>query len=175
MNADTGMEFFEQAHPLWRFSPYLWGRIRVLTGLARDICDDLDAAFSSSIQVEELAHAEACLWLWCLGAYEMVRTMTQAGSCFSSRLQTSLQELKRELAEVRMPAAKMELRGITVPVTSSRAPADIDVESRDLLVGNPSRPVSARALLARFEAVINSIEPQDVLDRHESGYAKTAV
>ncbi|HZF13179.1 MAG TPA: hypothetical protein VFE33_30680 [Thermoanaerobaculia bacterium] len=179
----TELEAFERTHPLWGFSPYLWGRIRVLLALSQEILADLDCAFSSDLRMEELARAEANLWLWCLGAYEMVRTMTQeqALACFSLRLREPLRELKRQLKEVRMPAAKMELKRskgsrFGPPVTSCRAPADIDVESMDLLVGDPDRPVSGRSLLSRFGTVLASIEPEDVIDRHESGYdARKAV
>lgn len=171
------MENFDHKHPLWQFSPYLWGRVRVLMILAQDIRNELDGAFSSTLQMDKLGRAEANLWLWCLGSYEMVRTMTQAQalSCFSSRVQEALKELKRELEEVRMPAAKMELkkpRGSRFgrPVTSNRAPAAINAELSDLLVGNPDNLVSGRALLTNFENVFYSIEPQDIVGRHEDGY-----
>lgn len=78
-----------------------------------------------------MERAESLMWLWIIGAYEVVRTMCQARICFSSRA-FELQRLKRTLSMVRMPAAKMEKAGRDEPVTSNRSPAGLDVANRDL-------------------------------------------
>jgi hypothetical protein len=89
------------------------------------------------------------MWLWTLGAYEVVRTMCQAKSCFSDRTMDQLTHLKKTLSAVRMPAAKMEKAGERVSVTSNRSPAGWDVANRDLLINDPdARPdvsISRRA------------------------------
>ena len=54
---------------------------------------------------------ESLMWLWILGAYEVVRTMCQAKTCFSSQALDELSRLKKLLSVVRMPAAKMEKPG----------------------------------------------------------------
>jgi hypothetical protein len=63
--------------------------------------------------------------------------MHQAKSCFSERLVQELGGLKKTLATIRMPAAKMEKPGKKAAVTSNRSPTGWNVENRDLLVNDP--------------------------------------
>lgn len=165
---------FEKANPIWRFSPYLWGRVSVLRSLRATILQDLDKGFGDVVNASLISDAEASLWLWLLGAYEMTRTMCQAKGCFSKQTADALQKLKHELAEARMPTAKMETPGRHRAVTSFRSPAGIDAKGKDFLVGDPNQPLSARGLLARFNDVISSIAPSDVLKPHESSYDKAS-
>lgn len=159
--------------PLIAFSWYLAGRKNALLGIGNEVLTNLDEAFSDSgVDGCRLERAESLLWLWTLGAYEIVRTMDQAKRCFSARVQAQLRALKTELAEARMPAAKMEKRGVRSPVSSDRSPAGLDPSGRDLLIGDPTRPtmVSARRLLARFAEVMSAIGASDVVARHEESY-----
>jgi hypothetical protein len=160
--------------PLLRFSHYLTGRVCCLLDVADEIERNLDQAFADRecMQGGPLMRAETLMWLWLLGAYEVVRTMCQARGCFSQRLQSDLIRLKKELGAVRMPAAKMEKAGKKGPVTSNRSPAGLAPATRDLLVNDPdSRPdVYARALIASFDAVFFAIKKEDVLGDHEGSY-----
>jgi hypothetical protein len=162
------VEDFECENPLWRFSPYLWGRVQILFGLQQEILQGLDEGFGSVTNVDLVARSEASLWLWVLGAYETVRTMCQANSSFSLQALDTLQGLKRDLGKVRMPAAKMEYAGRGEPVTSYRSPAGLDAKNKDLLIGSPDAPVSGRALLARFYEVVTSLRQEDVLQAHSN-------
>lgn len=112
--------------------------------------------------------AESLMWFWILGAYEVVRTMHQAKQCFSERLVDDLGRLKKTLAVIRMPAAKMEKPGKKAAVPSNRSPAGYDIENRDLLVGDPeeSPDISARSVLSEFDRVFSSITKSDVLAHH---------
>jgi hypothetical protein len=112
------------------------------------------------------------MWFWSLGAYEVVRTMHQSKECFSDRLVQDLSGLKKTLATVRMPAAKMEKPGKRAPVTSNRSPSGWDVENRDLLVNDPEEGpnISARWMLSEFDRVFSSITNSDVLAHHEEVY-----
>jgi hypothetical protein len=168
MKPSRSMEEFERDNPLWRFSPYLCGRVQVLFDLQQGILHDLDKGFGSITDMGLLSRAESSLWLWSLAAYEMVRTMCQAKSCFSPQALGILQGLKRELEEVRMPAAKMELAKYAGQVTSYRAPVGVDVRNKDLLIGDPGASVSGRALLARFCEVVTSLKSEDVLQAHSN-------
>jgi hypothetical protein len=159
--------------PLQEFSFYLSGRVNVLCIFAVEIIHELDHGFTAeSINAERVERAESLMWLWVLGAYEIVRTMHQAKECFSEHLCQDLQNLKKVLASVRMPAAKMEKPGKKTPVTSNRSPSGWDVKNRDLLVGDPEEDTSASArwLLAEFDRVFCSIERKDVLAHHETSY-----
>lgn len=162
--------------PLIAFSWYLCGRTSVLLYISDEIVENLDRGFTTEVIHGELIdRAESLMWLWILGAYEVVRTMCQAKSCFSDRAYKELVLLKRKLARVRMPAAKMEKAGQNRPVTSNRSPTGWDVKARDLLVNDPevTPDISARYLLIEFERVIESITPDDILARHEDSYDNT--
>jgi hypothetical protein len=161
--------------PLIAFSHYLSGRVNVLCSFADEIIENLDRGFSGQcVDDARITLAESLMWFWLLGAYEVVRTMHQAKACFSERLVQDLSSLKKTLASVRMPAAKMEKPGNKkVPVTSNRSPTGWDVEKRDLLVNDPeeSPDISARWILSEFDRVFSSVTQSDVLAHHEEGYA----
>lgn len=112
------------------------------------------------------------MWLWIMGAYEVVRTMSQASVCFSSRAQEEIKVLKRQLAAARIPATKMEVPGKHAPVTSNRNPADVDPENKDLLVGSPDSngKVSTRKLFSELDRVFCTITVGDILAKRENSY-----
>ncbi len=163
-----------ERYPLIAFSFYLFGRVNVLYAFGDEIIDNLDKGFSvECINSEWVVRAESLMWLWLLGAYEVVRTMCQAEQCFSKRFAHDLRDLKKLLAAVRMPAAKMEKSGEKRPVTSNRSACGWDAVNRDLLVNDPeeSKNISARQILEKFDCVLCSISKADVLAAHESSYA----
>lgn len=156
--------------PLGGFSPYLSGRDQVLLDIAGEIVGQLDAA---SEQEGPGRRASDLMWLWTLGAYEVVRTMAQAQRCFSARFLAELSDLKVALERVRVPNTKMERikydrRARSVPVRSDRGPDVWDAARKDLLVGDPADAVSARRLLASYARVMTSLTAADVLMRHEA-------
>jgi hypothetical protein len=131
--------------PLIAFSWYLCGRKNVLLTVADEIRECLDQAFSGPvIDGEKLGHAKALLWLWTLGAYEVVRTICQAKDCFSKRAFDEMSQFKKTLSTMRMPAAEMEKPRKHIPVTSNRSPADWDIQSRDLFVGDPESQLGSK-------------------------------
>lgn len=163
-----------EREPLMAFSHYLSGRVNVLLALKDEILDHLNQGFSAAcVDGGHVQRAESLMWLWMLGAYEVVRTMCQAKRCFSDRALIELAQLKQALSLVRMPAAKMEKAGKKKPVTSNRSPAGWDVAKRDLLVNDPEEThnISARSILAEFDRVLSSIAAHDVLARHEESYS----
>jgi hypothetical protein len=159
--------------PLSTFSFYLSGRVNVLCHFSDEIIEELEQGFSQAdVQFEHIARAESLMWLWLLGAYEVVRTMTQAETCFSQRVRDDLRQLKKPLSAARMPAAKMEKPGKKIPVTSNRSPSGWDAPNRDLLINDPeeSDSISARWVLSEFDRVFSSIGKADILASHESAY-----
>ncbi|MHC4395776.1 MAG: hypothetical protein ACYS1A_08985 [Planctomycetota bacterium] len=167
----TEKERFER-EPLLKFSFYLSGRNNVLLSLASEIVELLDEGFSSSpINGDRVGRASILMWLWTLGAYEVVRTMCQAKKCFSNTFFKRISGLKKTLTEVRMPAAKMEKKGKKEPVASNRNPDGWDVAKKDLLINDPeARVVSARMLLEKYEEVMYSLKVEDVLKNHREAY-----
>jgi hypothetical protein len=172
MNDLQSYEEFQKRLPLVKFSFYLWGRAMVLMDIREEILRHLELGFATPgySEHESLSRAEMLMWLWTLGAYEIVRTMCQENTCFSRGLLAKLRSLKSELAAVRMPASKMEKRGKNSPVTSSRSATGIDMKNKDLLVGDPDEGHSAKRLLENFYDVFSGIREDDVVSHHESAY-----
>lgn len=159
--------------PLLAFSFYLSSRVLQLLSIAVEITEDLDKGFGTNpVDGARVGRASIMMWLWTLGAYEVVRTMCQAKTCFSPETMAQLEELKRHLASVRMPDAKMEKPGRRVPINSNRSPDGWDFEKGDLLLGDPeAQPtVSARFLLGEFDRVISAMKKTDVLAHHSTTY-----
>lgn len=160
--------------PLVAFSHYLSGRVHVLLAVSDEIIENLDQGFTREhIDVGRIERAESLMWLWVLGAYEVVRTMCQSKTCFTQQSFNELYQLKKALAVVRMPAAKMEKPGTKIPVTSNRSPTGWDASGRDLLINDPeSSNVLARELLTEFDRVFSSIKASDILAHHEDAYTR---
>ncbi len=163
--------------PLLKFSFYLSGRVNVLYEIGEEIITNLEKGFSDSIVNHSyVARAETLMWLWILGAYEIVRTMDQAKVCFSDSVTVELTNLKKYLAKVRIPAAKMEKPGNKIPVPSNRSASGWDESRRDLIINDPTESVSifARDVLDKFDSFFSSIKPENILDCHENAYKKKA-
>ena len=127
-----------------------------------------------TLRMEQFERADSLMWFWTLGAYEVVRTMCQAEACFSPELLTRLKNLKKTLADIRMPAAKMERMGKREPISSSRSPSGWSNKSKDILLfrSNPDDYLSGRAILDEFDDVFSSITKNDVLLSHEESYGR---
>jgi hypothetical protein len=94
--------------------------------------------------------------------------MTHTDDCFAKHYVNLLKDLKKRLEFVRMPAAKMEPRRKSVPVTSDRSPANINHEERDLQIGDPDGQLdSCRDLIRNFNEVIRQSDSSTILKRHE--------
>jgi hypothetical protein len=158
----------QDALPLSRFSFYLSGRMSCVIDLGEEVLENLDCAFGEVIRHERLSRAEMLFWFWLLGAYEVVRTMTHTSDCFADQYVDLLKSLKERLESARMPAAKMEPRRKSVPVTSDRSPANINHEERDLQIGDPDGQLdSCRDLIRNFNEVIRQSDSSTILKRHE--------
>ena len=169
--SDCGAIFRERPYQLFLVLPFRQSE-RALC-VCEEVIENLDRGVSSqSIDGGSVERAESLMWLWLLGAYEIVRTMHQAKYCFNGRVASDIGNLKDLLAEIRMPAAKMEKLGRKVPVTSTRSPSGWDVQNHDLLLNDPeeSEAISARHVLAEFDRVFCSITKADVLSTHEMSY-----
>lgn len=154
--------------PLLGFSFYLSDRNNAVLSLADEIILNLDKGFSKSpLTTEPIGRASASMWFWVLGAYEIVRTISQAKDCFSESFVISVNELKKSLATVRMPCAKMEQKNKKKPVNSNRSPDGWDFENKDLLVGDPENPISAKLLLKEYYNVLTSLKTEDIFKKHE--------
>jgi hypothetical protein len=166
----TEVEMFTR-EPLMAFSFYLSGRNNCLIYLSVEIVENLDKGFTgATLKAGLIDRASTLLWLWTLGAYEVIRTISQAKDCFSDLFIEKVNILKKQLAIVRMPNAKMEEQGKKKPVNSNRSPDGWDVANKDLLVGNPENPISGRYLLEFYETTISSLTLVDVKKHHQESY-----
>lgn len=168
----TEEEMFEN-DPLMAFSWYLSGRNNLLLSTLDEIIENLDKGFTVDRinQSGLIQKASSQMWFWTLGAYEVIRTISQAKVCFSDDFNVKVADLKRELGKVRIPNAKMEKKGKNIPVTSNRSPDGWDFENKDLLIGDPEHNfLSARNLLQQYDDVMGNIRCEDVLKHHEESY-----
>lgn len=157
--------------PLLAFSFALSTRNNQLATISDDILDNLDAGISKGfINDAYVTKAGINVWLWTLGAYESIRTMCQAKTCFTSECLETPQLLKKKLSKVRMPDVKVEKQGKRVPVSSNRSPWCEVVETKDLLIGDSDEPFSARQLIEEYFQVIYSITPSEIVATHEESY-----
>lgn len=152
--------------PLLAFSFYLSDKNNILQDLTDEIVENLDKGFGEPIHTEFLGEASTWTWFWTLGAYEVVRTISQSKDCFSENFMEKIASLKRELAIVRMPSSKMEEAGRKTPVNSNRSPDGWDLSSKDLIIGSPDRPKSARQLFTLYNKTMDSLMPSDVFKSH---------
>lgn len=121
---------------------------------------ELDGTFQSySNVISDFDDTYGRFWLWLLGAYEVIRTLAQHADCFDPDFVGELNELKRYLAEVRMPFAKQEYRG-----REDRIGHDLSVVSiqQDLEFIIDGKSVSARAVIDRVVTFFLSIDPGQV-------------
>ncbi|MEO1685170.1 MAG: hypothetical protein AAFS06_18175, partial [Cyanobacteria bacterium J06631_12] len=157
--------------PLLAFSFVLSTRNNQLSTIANEIIELLDLGISKEfIDGNKVTKAGILVWLWTLGAYEIVRTMCQANICFSSEYIEKLRPLKKKLAKIRMPDSKMEKQGRKQPVSSNRSPWCEVIETKDLLIGDPDEAFSARYIISEYFSIIHSLKREDVIASHEESY-----
>jgi hypothetical protein len=160
-----------EREPLLAFSFILSTRNNQLLTVADEILELLDDGISEKfIYGPKVTRAGILMWLWSLGAYEVVRTMCQAEKCFSPSYIDKLKSLKKALAKIRMPDSKMEKQGKKQPVSSSRSPWCEDVKNKDLWIGDPEDAFSARQIIDFYATTLSSMTAQDVFARHEESY-----
>ena len=162
-----------EREPLLAFSFYLSERNNNVLYLSDEILENLELGFKYSQGIDEtiIGRASIFMWFWTLGAYEIVRTISQAKDCFADKFIEKINLLKKELAIVRMPSAKMEEQGKkSIPVNSNRSADNWDFELKDLIVGSPENPKSARQLIKMYDTTLCSLLPSDIIKQHQEGY-----
>ena len=151
-------------NPLLAFSIYTHSQVQFLEQTASKIETILEEGIEgNTIQGGCFTEAYGLFWLWVLGAYEVVRTMSQNGECFDQGLRDRIAEIKCYLKRLRIPFAKQELprwnrKDQVRPIWGELSVTDIDTENKDLRFRIEDRPLSARNSLERFRKFISSIE-----------------
>lgn len=165
---DETIERMLNSTPLVIFSVYTHLQVEALNNLGGEILDILDTSIKEEGIEPDFQQAYGKFWFWVIGAYEVVRTMTDkktgAADCFSDRIKKALGELKSSLADIRIPFAKQEIRGKNEMISNEASIAEFDLKKRDLAFSINNNSIWVRRSIAEFQAVFSSISRADVLN-----------
>ena len=165
---DETIEHMLNSAPLVIFSVYTHLQVETLNKLGSEILGILDVSIKEKHIEPDLHQVYGKFWLWVIGAYEVVRTMTGkktgAYNCFSDRIQKPLAELKDSLADIRMPFAKQQIRGKNEIISNEASIAETDQKKRDFAFSINDNSIWVRSSIAKFQAVFSSISRADVLN-----------
>ena len=151
--------------PLMAFSPLTQLQIQCLEEVAIEIEDLLAESMldPENANGNLINRSYSRMWLWLLGAYEVLRTMAEAKQCFSIQFHARLLDEKRHFAEIRMPLAKQEYRGKKDSAWRDGFLIGINPQTRDSLFAINGIEYSAQDLITRFRTFIGSVQPADVI------------
>ena len=162
-NIESLEEMYRKA-PFIKFSVYTQIQIQQLKLVSDEIIGILDRNKVAGVFDDDSHRSYGLFWLWVLGAYEVIRTMHEHKQCFSEPLLQKVGVLKKELAIVRMPFAKQQLKGQRDrAIGSEPSVAGTGKEHKDLLFEIGGKSVSCRNMLKRFNDFIQSVNHEEVL------------
>ena len=170
--SEEAFQEFVEADPLYLFDLYPMMQAKYVEELGEEILSILDTNLGADVVVgTDINSAHSKFWFWILGAYELVRTLSQHSVCFSSDRQAKIAELKRQLAPVRIAFAKLEVpnarrvKGKTDFL--DRSPffsiSNLDRKSRDLGFQVGGTNVGMRPLIVSFLAFKRSLRVHDIV------------
>jgi len=169
--SDPVVERMLDENPLIAFSAFSHSQVEILRDLARRLLAELDRSIApGQVDGQGFQRAYAMFWLWVLGAYEVVRTMSQARSCFSERLGSEVTDFKKRIAKLRIPFAKQEYAGRKKPIVSEASVSGIDCTARDFTFTVEGQTVSMRRTIAEFTVLFDSITRRDIIRDHRCSY-----
>jgi hypothetical protein len=157
---DRAIEDLLESNPLLVFSCYTHGQVSHLIDKGEHNLQLLDQCFTEDSASASLNDSYHNFWLWLLGAYEVVRTMSAADDCFDDELLQELQALKATLASLRMPFAKQEHRGRRRPIGSEISIYTVSVQRRDFSFKIGSEFLWVRDIVQKF------INTMSMISRH---------
>ena len=161
------MEFsdYVERNPLLRASLYSQIQIEILLKIGAEIEQLLEQSFSS----EGVAHGDynrayGLFWLWVLGVFEVLRTLTvdPYKSRLSESLRLKLDTFKGKVVRLRAPMAKHKYAGSRQAIDSELSISGVSLPDRDFCFSIGSEVYWARKLIAEFREVILSVKPEDV-------------
>jgi len=174
MSEENSIEQLYKDSPLLKFSIYTHLQLNVLIELGDRILKALDLAFEDKIAgANAMQEVWGLFWLWVLGAYEVIRTMSQASVCFDAVLNTQIASTKRYLAKIRVPFAKQEYAGGSRnprPIAADASISGWNPEDRDILYRVEEVDYSVRVSIRRLEDFLAGIEIDQILHNHRRSY-----
>ncbi|MDT0497419.1 hypothetical protein RM530_08585 [Algiphilus sp. W345] len=171
MTDDSVAKAYEQT-PLLAFS---WGTCLQLQ-ILRETAAEIRSLIVAGVKPDgpwdgnSLSRAQGHFWLWVLGAYEVLRTMAQASSCFTPELHARITVEKRHFNQIRIPFAKQERAGAKKGDATSTWREVFSLGYKpdgDIIFSVGGTEFCAKDLMERFELFIKSIKRQEVLQSHE--------
>jgi len=149
----VNFDAFVAANPLVRFSIYTHLQSQRVIELGSSIKARLDfiLAEQGKADISE-GDAYGDIWLWTLGAYEVVRTMADPKweGAWSPERYREIVEYKRFLADMRVPFAKQELRSGKA-VSAENSVAGVDHENRTYFFEIEGKVFDVREQIDSFE------------------------
>lgn len=150
-------------HPLYLFSLY--------TGLQHDalnwLASEIDGIRSSidfkgkSIDAQALSRYYNSFWFWTLGAYEVVRTMSQHKACFSDAVAAKTVETKKLLSVIRIPFAKQEIAQRGGPVWAELSICGFSEDDFKLQIADME--ISPSKVISQVLSFLEGISHDDIL------------
>ncbi len=160
------MQFIARAAPLIKYSPDTHFQLQLLREASKEILGTLAAPRLPSGNIDGNARYKAhwLFWLWTLGAYEIVRTLCQDKERLTTALFSKLDDLRTQLARLRMPFAKLELAGCNKPSPGGELLAvGPGAEGNDLIFRIEGRLIDARELIEHFDSVVRGVRADQIL------------
>lgn len=163
--AAVDTETFISQNPLVRFSIYTYLQSQTLIRFGNSIKLQFDLILKEPGKLDlPKGDSYGDIWLWFVGAYEVVRTMADPkwkGS-WSPQKHQEIVEFKKRIADIRVPFAKQELRSSRA-VNAENSIFGVDHERRTYLFKIGDQIFDVRAEIEFFEELINGITSEDVL------------
>jgi len=167
----TSPEELLERHPLLGFSLYTEVQCQFLVRFGKETSDLLDQMLAKEGIVNgDFNLAYGRIWLWILGAYEVVRTMCQAKVCFSDEYLAKLTNFKNAVADIRIPFAKQEKRGLKQPIHAELSVSGFDFGKKDFTFCVGGKELHFRDLYDVFTRLVQNVSCNDIKQRFESSY-----
>ena len=174
MEQDHIIEKMLDDNPLILFSLYTDSQAKYLVKYGKKIIGVMDDGIGENRIMENvLPEVYGMFWLWVLGAYEVVRTMSQHAICFEKTIAADIHKVKKTLHRIRIPFAKQELPGFSRNnpnyIYDELSIHGIDDSKKDFTYKVLDREISTRDTILEFERFIHSIERRHIMGKMPLG------
>jgi hypothetical protein len=162
--------------PLTLFSPGAALQTQVLARIGAEIESITRPPLRGGLEGgDDLTRAHGLFWLWALGAYEVVRTMSEAAECFSPNFRQRIAQNKPYFSKLRMPLAKLEREREkgkpVVPDWKASFALGICPNGRGVVFEVDGIEYGSSEALQRFIALVGNIAESDIIASHSSRFA----
>jgi hypothetical protein len=160
----TYEEFITQ-NPIACFSIYTHAQADAVIEMGVSIKEQFDTMIQDG-NVVDMSNGDPYgkVWLWVVGAFEVVRTMSDPKwkASWSEDKYLQILEYKKRIADLRVPFAKQEYRSDKA-INHENSIYEIDFEGKSYLYKIKEKVFNVRDEINHFEGLINDIQLDDVL------------